>query len=211
MAIVVRNLNVRGKVVVGPPVVIPSGPATQGPNNPGAAVDLGNGDDFWVDVNNILTSNNQYTTCIASSPGNYMSYLLVYNFGFSIPTLATIDGIEVKIEAKDSIGGSGFNYVELWKGSSFSTGTSYGMIPANIVLTTSDVIYTVGGPTDKWPGFTSDWNTQTMTADIINQTDGIEFGVLLGGDSFSSTISIDNITMKVYYTIWIFNNIWEEV
>ena len=175
------------------------GPATQGPFNPGSAANRGFGDDPWSNVNNIFTSDNTYATCPSSYPGNYMDYFQAYNFGFSIPTGATIDGIEVKIEAKSTNAGEGFYEVFLWKGlyNDYTYGGSFGGIYANILLTTSDVIYTVGGPTNKWVSGGSNWSGQSITAEDINFS---QFGVVIGGDPHTGTISIDNITMKVYYT-----------
>lgn len=177
------------------------GPGTQGPNNPGSARDAGGGDNAWDNVTNVFTSNNQYATSDFTYPGSYTNYIQAYNFGFSIPIGAIIDGIEVTVEAKTTEPALPYDLgtFNLWKGL-YNVGTSYGTDFANITLSTVDGVYTIGSSTSKWNGngLGSNWDGQTITSQDINDT---EFSVIFGLDVNPGTISIDHITMKIYYTV----------
>ena len=74
------------------------GPASQGPLVPAIAVELIDGDVTWNNITNIQNNTNNstyaYATIITSQQP---STIYVRNFGFSIPTSATINGITVQI------------------------------------------------------------------------------------------------------------------
>lgn len=70
-----------------------------------------------------------------------------YNYNISMPSGATIDGIEVRLNAEvDSTSGSPFMCVQLsWDG-----GTTWTTAKSTSTLTTNEVTYTLGGSSDTW-------------------------------------------------------------
>ena len=114
-----------------------------------------------------------------------------HDFTFGVPDGATINGIEVLLEAKVAATTAGTDQicVELsWDGgTSFtSTGTT------TDDLTTGDVLYTFGGPTITWG--------RTWSSTEVNDTN---FRIRLMPDSSGSGILdylTDYISARVYYT-----------
>lgn len=135
----------------------------------------------------VYSSNNQYA--VFNDRNDYVSY-----WGFSLPTIptgSTINGIEISVEAKRSSP----RLVDLslsWNGgNNFSSIKNLGS-----TLTNSDSTVILGSPSDKW-GRVS-WST----GDFIDGANGnfrikVEAEITNPGD----TLSIDQIQVKIYYTI----------
>ena len=143
----------------------------------------------WTNPNNAKVSDNIYST-IADQDGDVTThYLKATNFGFAIPTGATIDGIVVEIERKDS----GAND---WRDSRISIVKANGTIgttnkSTSAFWSTIEGYVSFGGATDKWG--------ETWTeADI----EDIDFGVVFSAYQYSSgtSISVDHIRITIYYT-----------
>ena len=84
-------------------IPVEEGPEPQqyvaGPFSPGTVVDDNCvGTKVWVSPENAVTSDNIYSRATSSSANATTHYLKATNFGFNIPTGATIDGIKVEIE-----------------------------------------------------------------------------------------------------------------
>ena len=114
------------------------------------------------------------------------------NSRYTIPVVATIDGIEVKIEARKSqpTGGGQDDVVKIVKSDGSigaedkSTDTAY---------TTSDAIRTYGGPSDLWSEAWSDTD--------INDIDfGVVLAIIVSRGIGGQAVSVDHITITVYYT-----------
>ena len=170
--------------------------ASEGPNNPGTmADDSAIGDLTWSNVDNAKTSDNSYSNAstVGIEPGNQFShYLKATNFGFSIPSGATIDGIEVKIEAKktQSTGGGQDDVVKIVK-SDGSIGTADKSTDTE--YTTSDVIRTYGGSSDLW--------SETWSDTDINDIDfGVVLAIIVSRGKGAQTVAVDHITITVTYT-----------
>ena len=70
--------------------------ASQGPNNSGTAAQTATGGDVnWLDPNNIKTSGASYAVFSVASISSASQFLQGTNFGFSIPSGATINGVVV--------------------------------------------------------------------------------------------------------------------
>ena len=82
-----------------------------------------------------------------------------YNYGFSVPAGSTINGIEVRIDARVSTtSGTAFICVELsWDG-----GVSWTTAQTTPTLTTSEVTYVLGSSLDTWG------RTWSATAELTN-------------------------------------------
>lgn len=149
----------------------------------------GVGDTAWSNMTNAASSNDSYMTAALGSGTKTTQTGLFTNFGFSIPTGATILGVEVLGERKTSTGTRGKDQtVQLIKG-----GTQQGDNKASATAyTTSDVQVTYGGPTDLWG--------LTLSYSDINASN---FGVAFRANnnaSGSATVSVDVINIKVYYS-----------
>jgi len=123
---------------------------TAGPNNPGTAVSGVLGDCTWLDPTDVFTSNNYDAYCnyaMIPTSGNSTA-LEATNFGFAIPTPATIDGIMSEVEISSSLTGYDMGFtVNLIK----SDGT-YQLPSDNGLVSSTDTYRTNGGSSSLWSG-----------------------------------------------------------
>jgi hypothetical protein len=175
-------------------VAVPAIPAladTAGPNFPGSGENLtGTGTEAWQTPGNIAASDTNYAT-VSFNKGNHESnYLRGSLYGFSIPEYATVTGIEVVINRKASSTTPPAvrdNELYLVKGTtrvglSKATNTAW---PATLGTAT------YGGPGDLWE---TTW-TPTEVGTI-----GVDLSASTGNNGDLKTISVDYITVKVYYS-----------
>lgn len=133
----------------------------------------------WTNGGNGIASDGSYAT--AASANLRQSYK---TFSFNIPGSNVIDGIEVTFEAKGSTAAGTVQVVLSYDG-----GTSITSAKETGTLTTSDVVYTLGGPADTW-GYGS-W-----TPTKANNTN---FEVRVIAQPSSNTISLDALKVNVYH------------
>ena len=179
-------------------LIIPSicAAATEGPNNGGTAADnAAIGNTSWVNTSNALGSDNAISS--ADMFNNRTShYLVVTNFSFTIPSGATIDGIDAEIEVEtDPSGGGdcpgyGNEYqIRIVKGGVIGS-TELG---AGASINQVDDAYTsYGGP--------SSLLGETWTATDINSSGfGFAYSALTTADD-DCYVDVDNVRITVYYT-----------
>ena len=131
----------------------------------------------WNDGPNAYISDNLYASM------RQFAYQYYADFGFVIPSGNTIDGIEVKIEAKSSDDLSVYLPVDL----SWDSGSHYTTEKYTSYLTTSDAVYTLGGDANNW-GRT--WSSSEF---------GSTFRLRVVGDLGNFYwIYIDAIQVKIY-------------
>jgi hypothetical protein len=137
-----------------------------------------------VNPTNAYVADGVYATHNYATNNRLYDYQTYKTFGFSIPTGATIDGIEVQVKGYCSLADN-FARIELF-GASGGTGNQLSQH-----LPSSNGIVTIGGATELW-GLT--WTLNDLT--------DAHFGVDLQGfvGNHTDTIYIDNIQVKVYYT-----------
>ena len=151
---------------------------------------IGIGTVSWTNPGNIIADDTSYATAALSNATS--RYLAGTNYGFAIPTDATISGITVAIARFESATGAGKdvqdNIVSLIKGSTL-TGT-------NKAATSTE--WPTGSPVAATYGSTSDlWGTTWTPADI----NASNFGVALSAKSSNNrTASVDYIQITVTYT-----------
>lgn len=152
-------------------------PATKAYSTPGGQI--------WTGETNIGANDSTYAGSIAFS-ANTTQTLKGTNLSFSLPVGATVDGIEVDVDVKCN-NAFGLDYgAYLIIGGTVQTGTNKAVGTA---LNTSDTVITYGGPLDDWGG---------VTRDQVNATD---FGFAWRGEfTAGATISVDYITITIYYT-----------
>ena len=172
--------------------------ASQGPNSPGTmANNNSSGTYAWSNVDNAKTSDNSYSSSTASKSAETTQILVASNFGFTVPTGATINGVTVAIERKASLSDGNFwyardNLLKLVKGGSLS-GDNKAATSTN--WPTSDGTASYGGASDLWGN--------TLTAEDVNASN---FGCALQA-VYKGTVPkiynapfVDHITITVAYT-----------
>ncbi|MFA5021654.1 MAG: immunoglobulin-like domain-containing protein [Patescibacteria group bacterium] len=175
-------------------LAIPALAATSGPNNAAAGANVnGPGTKAWTNAGNVIADDTSYAT-VELTPGSNSEYLQSTNYGFAIPSGATINGIQVSIMRKSSSNliGNSINDedLHLLKG---------GVIVGNDKATGTDWPTTMASA--NYGGAADLWGT-TWTPAEINAAD---FGVALSAHAQSilldRTASVDYIQITVYYTI----------
>lgn len=164
---------------------------TMGPNNAGTGTDTtGIGTIIWSSPGNIAAADNLFATASISN-GDVSHYLRGTNYGFSIPSSATINGIEVTINRSSSTASSiKDNVVSLVRGGV--------VVGANKAVDTSWSNSTVSANY----GSTSDlWATTWTPADINASNFGVVLSVATNSSSSSHhTASVDYMQITVTYT-----------
>ena len=165
--------------------------ASQGPLSGGTfADDATVGTVAWTNPSNAGASDDVYAVVVLTVAGSQLvsHYLKATNFGFSIPTGATINGIVVEIERKTDNAFIKDNAVRIIKGGNI--GTTDKSLVAN--WSGTEAYFTYGSSSDLWG--------ETWTADDINaSTFGVGLSVIFNGGT-TSTNSVDHIRITVYYT-----------
>jgi hypothetical protein len=158
---------------------------SEGPRHPGAVASDGSfGTSPWTNPGNAASSNDTYAV---TAPGGVPTqYLLASNFGFAIPSPATIAGIEVTVERQSSAGTIVDNRARIVKG---------GVVGATDLATVdvwpiTDTIVTYGSDSELWG--------ETWTPADVNDPG---FGFALAVTDNVDTAGVDDITITVYYSL----------
>lgn len=143
----------------------------------------------WSNPSRVTASDNSYaTTSSLAGAGDTTHYLKATNFGFSVPSTATVQGVVVSIERKSSTGNSIWDAsVRLVKGGSI-TGNDKRL---STWWPTTDTVQTYGGNSDLWG--------VSLTPSDVNAS---TFGVVLSVENAGApgTPSVDAIQITIYYT-----------
>lgn len=162
---------------------------SQGPNSPGTVIDAGGGTGTWTNPGNATSSNN--VKARMDSGHVESSYLKATNFGFSIPSGATIDGIVVGIERSASFG------------TIFVGDKTVKMVKAGTISGTNKATATVYplGDTYEDHGSNSDLWGLTWTDSDINDTNfGVALTIQNNPFKGGTYVDVDHIRITVYYT-----------
>jgi RHS repeat-associated protein len=137
-------------------------------------------------VAQIGSSDDQWATCIGScgSSGGQVS-----NFGFGVPSGATINGIAVTEEFHCSSVCSAGRYAGVATALSWNDGTTFTSDKSATTTSATDIIQTFGGPSDTWGRIWSDTELASTT-----------FRLRLAGAGSQGTLNVDQVQVKVYYT-----------
>ena len=142
----------------------------------------------WSNAENAFSSNNVYSTETTEDEDQSFE-----DFAFSIPDGSIINGIEVSIEVKSSDSSGCQAEVRMWSESD-NEHTNY----ITQAATGIDAVYVLGSSSNLW-GSTwvpSDFTNANFHAEI--QFDDVSNSS--GGTCNSSTVSLDHIQAKIYYT-----------
>lgn len=163
-----------------------AGVMTTTTNHPGTmANDSSYGSNGWSNPDNAKTSNDSYAT-VSFASQLISNYLKATNFGFAVPTGATINGILVDIEEKQASGTSIIDSrVRIVKGGTIgSTDKSTGA-----TWPTTEAYVAYGSSSDLWG--------DTWSVSDIN---GSTFGFVVSNSGSSGIASVDDMRITVYYT-----------
>lgn len=170
--------------------------ASQGPNGPGTiADDAAVGTKTWASPSNAGASDNSYTTANQIGSGSPIThYLKCTNFGFSIPSGATINGVTVEIERKPSQNSISNNVkdstISLVKG-----GTVSGANKADTATrwSTTETFYTYGSSSDLW--------SLSLTDSDVNASNfGVVISVTITSIKPNVIAYIDFVRITITYT-----------
>ena len=150
-------------------------PTTSGDDIPGFGP--GTADSF-ASPDNAFADDGVYATEANAGADQYESY---GNFDFGVPAGATIDGIEVVIDGKETTDNVTLDIAI------YDTTNTYRV--KSQALTTSDATYTLGGAADLWSGT---WDADEFT--------DANFKMYIKYNASAGTMSLDYIKIKVYYT-----------
>ncbi len=169
--------------------------ATAGPNAPGTmADDAAVGTLTWANPDNAKTNNTAYATFNAGYSTAQSHYLKATNFGFAIPSGATIDGVSVSIERRTGYVSGTYGrttVVKLVKG-----GTVSGDNKASATdWPDADAVASFGGVSDLW-GLT------LTDTDINDSTFGVVLSATITNDEemFLNIGYVDYISITITYT-----------
>ena len=157
--------------------------SSQGPNlaGTGASVDRASAT-AWTTPGNITADD--ASTASAAVPTDY---LVASNFGFSIPSTATIVGVTVEVQAHETGTGSSNYVVQLH---SNTTPTLIGNSKNSATVSgTTPTTQSFGGVSDLWGA--------TLTPSTVNATG---FGVSLWSTDTTNTLLVDFIQVTIEYT-----------
>lgn len=165
-------------------------PVTVGANNAGTAVSTGTGTS-WTNPGNITTTGTPYAS-VGLTNSSDSKILRASNFGFSIPTNATINGIVVTINkmVNNTSGTRADVIVQLYNGSSALVGDNKAKA-TNWSGSFTDVVY--GGTADNW-------NAGLTAADINNSNFGVAQSAQCSS-GITRIFTVDYVQISVTYTI----------
>lgn len=140
----------------------------------------------WVNPTNASSDNATYTT--SSLLGNDTHYLKCLDGGFSIPAGATITGVVVEVDVRDTTGQVTDKVVSLVKGGTVSGDNKFD----GAAWSAADTIHTYGTSTDLW-------GLSLTPADVNSST----FGVVFQAENTGSIASaqVDYVRMTVHYNL----------
>ncbi len=145
----------------------------------------------WTNPGNAAAQDDTYAT-VSGSMAQVTHYLFATTFGASIPSGATIDGIEVGYDAYKSGGmNCAYSTVKLIKGGSVS-GDNKGSSYTYTGTSDTDTYQTFGGASDLW-GLT------LTESDVEASNFGVAASFTLQSPS-SFTLYADHVQLKIYYT-----------
>jgi hypothetical protein len=164
---------------------------SEGYNDPITAQNIQVGGTDWTSPDNAKTQNDAYAIANSIAKRKKSDILRVTNFGFGIPTTATIDGIHVRVDrrasATNSIKDRAVNLV--------LGGAILGDDRTDLASywPTSDQYKGYGGTTD-------DWGVSLYGSDINSWTFGVQIQVDNKDTSTARSAYVDHIEMIVYNT-----------
>jgi hypothetical protein len=155
-------------------------------NAPSAVSDTSSGGGNVSGEANAYASDNSYATF--DNPSDQAEYR---DFGFSVSSGATIDGIRIALEGNKV--NRTLDVSLSWNGgTSWTTGSGTGVKNTGSLFSTSDKTIILGGSTDVW-------NRTWSASDFSNGNFRVRLHAVSSG--LGDTVNIDQLQVKVHYTL----------
>lgn len=162
---------------------------SSGPLYTGTVSSASDGNVTWVNPSN-ATADDGSSATVSLAPEENSDSLRCSNFGFAIPSAATIDGIVIAVKCLKNTGSTTVRDLNVY---ARSGGSQRGSNLAIGVLPTSLSYQNYGG--------SSNLLGTTWTPAQINSSDfGADFQVVDSSSSISAIVSVDAVRITVYYT-----------
>jgi hypothetical protein len=142
----------------------------------------------WSSLDSITYNDNYYVSAGLPASGTSQN-LRASNFGFSIPSDATIDGIKVSIGRKCMASGIVDNSVQLVDASGSAVGSNKAMTG---IWPTTETAVTYGSYNDMW-------GTNISAADVNDADFGVQLSVRNSRSDSADNAYVDYITITVTY------------
>lgn len=151
----------------------------------------GSGTD-WDNPSNITAEDSNYAYADINKNGGLSDYLRATNFSFSVPSGATVDGVEVQIHKEGETSVQYDEYVYLVEGGSIISGCE-NKAQSTPWPETTPATSTYGGTSDTWSCSLSDTivNSSTFGVQIMAEHQGL---------TNRRWVAVYWIKIKVYYT-----------
>lgn len=173
--------------------------AASGPKYPGTVANLSNAGtaetaELWTNTGNVVSDNATEASIVAAtydSP-DISQILVCSNFGFAIPTDATITGILVEIDRRSIIAGSGQDFrVQLATGVAFANLIGANKADTALTWPSTSTLKTYGGSSDMW--------TSSLTP---AQANAAGFAVMVSTKALiaNADVGIDYVRVTITYT-----------
>lgn len=180
------KITTSGKVAVSGTCASPCGPLSPGTVTTSNVLSVDMVTD-WVNPNNAKVSDDVYATATSITADKTSYYLYGSSFGFAIPANATIDGILVEVEAKQTAGNSNNTYANLIVNGVMNDVYEIGTGG----LSETETYLTAGGASSLW-------DTVGLTPAQVNAS---SFGV--GWFAYCNvgpcTAAVDHVRMTIYF------------
>lgn len=155
-------------------------------NAPIVATSDGTGDQPWLNASNVLADDAAYAVCSLAS-GEYSDFLVVNEFGFSIPNGATVEGIELRV-VRSAMGDTVDDSIRVMDLDGIVQGTNKADGVTTWPGSFGDGVY--GGASD-------DWSAGLDYVDINSPGFGFKIKATSGT---GSTSQIQYVEASVYYS-----------
>ena len=159
--------------------------ASQGPFFPASGINIGAGD-AWTNPGSITAADASLAT-VTCINGNSSRALASSDFGFTIPTDATIDGIVIEIDNPNNPSGTAHAFVGLSIDSTFIVGDL-------------KVVALNNGAWEAYGVLDDLWNATITPADVNTNFFSVFFTMIEWTGSGSATVNVDAVRVTVYYT-----------
>lgn len=168
--------------------------ASEGPNSPASVTGDGGSGATWSNPTNATASDDSRATAsINGFVAPSTRVLEATDFGFSIPSGATIDGVVVEVERSCTTTAGNPRDAEVYLVVPGEiTGTGDNKAKADVWPTT-DAYVTYGGASDLW-------GAALTPADVNDSGFGCWLKAAMDNGKDSTTVRVDHVRITVYYT-----------
>lgn len=160
----------------------------------GTGSNVDDGQEAWSNPGNITADDSSYASAVVDDGFAGSDWLFASNFGFNIPSVAVITGVEVVISRfADQLFGEDYvidTDVQLNDGSSF---TGDNKAKTGVTWPSSEATATYGGSSDGW-------NASLSPSQVNSSSFGVGLKATCSLVGNSTTAYVDSVTINIYYS-----------